>query len=52
MNILHVKSITLTHIRVSVVVSGDFCRFKLALPSLLFLSKDESTIFRSRYYSL
>ena len=26
---------------VSVVVSGDFCCFKLALPSLLFLSKDE-----------
>ena len=25
----------------SVVVSGDFCRLKLALPSLLFLSKDE-----------
>ena len=24
-----------------VVVSGDFCCFKLALPSLLFLSKDE-----------
>ena len=27
--------------RVSVVVSGDFCRFKLALPSLLSMSKDE-----------
>ena len=26
---------------VSVVVSGDFCRFKLALPSLLSMSKDE-----------
>ena len=26
---------------VSVVVSGDFCRFKLALPSLLSISKDE-----------
>ena len=26
---------------VSVVVSGDFCRFKLALPSLLAMSKDE-----------
>ena len=25
----------------SVAVSGDFCRFKLASPSLLFLSKDE-----------
>ena len=25
----------------SVVVSGDFFRFRLALPSLLFLSKDE-----------
>ena len=25
----------------SIVVSGDFCRFKLVLPSLLFLSKDE-----------
>ena len=25
---------------VSVVVSGDFCRFKLALPSLLSMSKD------------
>ena len=25
----------------SVIVSGDFCRFKLALPSLLFMSKDE-----------
>ena len=43
MNILHVKSIKLTHAMpcVSVVVSGDFCRFKLALPSLLSLSKDE-----------
>ena len=39
MNILHVKSIKLTHIRVFVVVSGDFCRFKLAFPSLLFLPK-------------
>ena len=39
MNILHVKSITLASC-VSVVVSGDFCCFKLALPSLLFLSKD------------
>ena len=27
--------------RVSVVVSGDFCRFKLALPSQLSMSKDE-----------
>ena len=27
--------------RVSVVVSGDFCRFKLALLSLLSMSKDE-----------
>ena len=26
---------------VSVVVSGDFCYFKLAFPSLLFMSKDE-----------
>ena len=26
---------------VSVIVSGDFCRFKLALPSLLSMSKDE-----------
>ena len=26
---------------VSVLVSGDFCRFKLALPSLLSMSKDE-----------
>ena len=26
---------------VSVVVSGDFCHFKLALPSLLSMSKDE-----------
>ena len=25
----------------SVVVSGDFCCFKLALPSMLFMSKDE-----------
>ena len=25
----------------SVVVSGGFCRFKLALPSLLLLAKDE-----------
>ena len=39
MNILHVKSITLASC-VSVVVSGDFCCFKLALPSLLFQSKD------------
>ena len=23
------------------MISGDFCRFKLVLPSLLFLSKDE-----------
>ena len=28
-------------IQISVVVSGDFCRFKLALPSLLSMSKDE-----------
>ena len=41
MNILHVKSIKLTHILCLVVVSGDFCRFKLALTSLSFLSKDE-----------
>ena len=34
MDILPVKSVKL-------VVSGDFCRFKRALPSLLFLSKDE-----------
>ena len=26
---------------VSVIVSGDFCRFKLPLPSLLSMSKDE-----------
>ena len=26
---------------VCVIVSGDFCRFKLALPSLLSMSKDE-----------
>ena len=40
---LHVKLIKLTHAMpcVSVVVSGDFCRFKLALPSLLSMSKDE-----------
>ena len=37
MNNLHVKSIKLTSC-VSVVVCGDFCRFKLALPSPLFLS--------------
>ena len=37
MNILHVKSITLTRI----LCVSDFCCFKLALPSLLFLSKDE-----------
>ena len=41
MNILHVKSINLLMPRVSVVVSGDFCCFKLALPSLLSMSKDE-----------
>ena len=29
---------------VSVVVSGDFCRFKLALPSLLSMSKDEGQL--------
>ena len=33
------KSIKITHILC--VRSGDFCRFKLALPSLLFLSKDK-----------
>ena len=27
---------------VFVVVSGDFCRFKLALPSLLSMSKDDA----------
>ena len=37
MNILHVKSIKLLTSCVSVVVSGDFCRFKRALSSLLFL---------------
>ena len=26
---------------VSVIASGDFCRLKLDLPSLLFMSKDE-----------
>ena len=42
MNILHVKSIkNLLMPCVSVVVSGDFCRFKLALLSLLSMSKDE-----------
>ena len=30
--------------RVSVVVSGDFCRFKLALLSLLSISKDEDFV--------
>ena len=39
MNILHIKSIKLKiKSCVSVVLSGDFCRCKLALPSLLFLS--------------
>ena len=33
------KNLLMPH--VSVVVSGDFYRFKLALPSLLSLSKDE-----------
>ena len=63
MNILHVKNLLMPC--VSVVVSGDFCRFKLALPSLLSMSFDisdlfifrniyrcKSTIFRSPYYSL
>ena len=35
-------NITYSHPQcVSVIVSSDFCCFKLALPSLLFLSKDE-----------
>ena len=48
MNILHVKSIELTHISCIrrsfwrfLAISGDFCRFKLALPSQLFMSKDD-----------
>ena len=32
---------------VSVVVSGDFCRFKLALPSLLFTSSTFITLIKS-----
>ena len=32
---------------VSVVVSGDFCRFKLALPSLLFTSSTFITLVKS-----
>ena len=36
------RKINKTHSHpVSIVVSGDFCRFKLALSSLLFLSKNE-----------
>ena len=41
MNILHVNQQNLLTSRVSVVVSGGFCRFKLALPSLLLMAKDE-----------
>ena len=41
MNILHVKSITLTHIMCVRCSFWRFHRFRLALPSLLFLSKDE-----------
>ena len=36
------RKINKTHSHpVSIVASGDFCRFKLALSSLLFLSKNE-----------
>ena len=38
---LHVKSITLTHILCFRCSFQRFCCFKVALPSLLFLSKDE-----------
>ena len=41
MNILHVKSIKPTHILFVRCSFCDFYRFKLALPSLLFLSKDD-----------
>ena len=39
MDILYIKSMKLSLLTscVSVVVSGDFCRVKLALPSMLFL---------------
>ena len=39
MNILHVKSIKLTH---ALCIPRSFWRFKLALPSLLSMSKDNS----------
>ena len=44
MKIFLEKSIKLTHTCVSVVVSGDFCRFKLALPSLLLTSSTFITL--------
>ena len=47
MNIFVVKSINLLIPRVSVVVSGDFCRFKLALSSLLFTSPTFNTLVKS-----
>ena len=37
---------------VSVIVSGDFCRFKLALPSLLSMSKDEVKAAHSDFESI
>ena len=41
MNILCVKSIKIAHILCVLCSFGRFCCFKLALPSLLFMSKDE-----------
>ena len=41
MNILYVKSIKIAHILCVLCSFGRFCCFKLALPSLLFMSKDE-----------
>ena len=50
MNILHEKSVNLTSC-MSVVVFGDFCRFKPVSLSQLFLYRYKSTIFHSPNYS-
>ena len=47
MNIFLVKSIKLTHTPCIRCISGDFCRFKLALPSLLFTSSTFITLVKS-----
>ena len=45
MNILRVKSVKPTH---ALSIRRSFCRFKLALPSLLSMSKDEVVLLSFR----